>query len=63
MAEKKALIFKYYEEISHHEENQLDKCKFCTANIKGKLRVTSNFVTHLKVSTVHTLLTAVEHCF
>ena len=28
------------------------KCMHCTSEIKGSLKVTSNFVTHLRVSTV-----------
>ena len=51
MAGKSALIFDYFEEKTSEENKKIAKCKFCTTSIKGRLGVTSNFVTHLKVRT------------
>ena len=49
MAEKKGSVFEYYKEKQSQDNAQIAKCKFCTTSIKGKIGVSSNFVTHLKV--------------
>ena len=47
-----ALIFEYYRDVQVEAGGRVEaKCKFCQNAIHGTVNVTSNFVTHLKVST------------
>ena len=48
-AAKVPLVFAYYGEVKQSNGNQEAQCVVCSAVIKGKTGITSNFVTHIKV--------------
>ncbi len=51
-ASTKQFVFEFYENCTELKDtNKMKgKCKTCKKEIKGQIEVTSNFVSHLKVS-------------
>ena len=43
-------VFEFYENFTRNENKVKGKCKLCKKEIKGLIGITSNFVSHLKVS-------------
>ena len=43
-------VFELYENLTRNENKVKGKCKHCKKQIQGQVGITSNFVSHLKVS-------------
>ncbi len=46
----KQSVFEFYENYTRNENKVKGRCKLCKKQIKGQIGITSNFVSHLKVS-------------
>ena len=43
-------VFEFYENFTKNKNEVKGKCKHCKKQIQGQIGITSNFVSHLKVS-------------